>query len=302
MTLQHLETGKALETNYQKNRTIHSVKALSFNELELDKQELYLVVNSDNLRVGIVNQEDSRCLYIEEFALNSKENTVEQLKEIFTGHAFLQAGYWGKIEIAFSEGLFTLVPNEFFDSSRSLEEYLSLQANGQAEVSIIKQVAQNKIDAINIFEASEKILDFFKETYSQSEIVFTHHTQIFIDGVLAQHQDNEGLHVFVEHSQLLMTYVKEGQLEFCNTFSYHSYEDLLYYVMLVLDEQNLDNKKIAVYLYGKISTGSKVFDLLQKYIRNLKFIEEKPNWLKFDSNFDDTLAHSYFDLFGFYIS
>lgn len=299
---QQLEAGRVLETNYQTyNRSIYKVRALSFNELELEVQSLYIVVNQDNLRIAVINQEDARCWYIEEFALNSKEDTVVQLQEIFEAHAFLKAGYWKNIKIATAEGLFTLIPNELFDSFKEPVEYLNLQLGAKSNKEL-KTIPQNKVDATNIFVFSEEVMNFFKETYPQTEIVFTHYTQVFTDAVLAQHQENEGVHVFVEHAQVLITYIKEGQLIFCNTFSYRAYEDLLYYVMLVLDEQNLDNKQIEVYLYGKTSTGSKLFDLLQKYIKHLKFVEEKPNWLKFDSNFDDTLAHSYFDLFGFYIS
>lgn len=82
---------------------------------------------------------------------------------------------------------------------------------------------------------------------------------------------------------------------FCNAFSYKSAEDFLYYVLLALEQQSLDNNQIPLYISGRLLEDSAIFRLLQRYFKHIYFAPLLPNW-KPGPQLQQEPTHFYFDL------
>ena len=106
------------------------------------------------------------------------------------------------------------------------------------------------------------------------------------------------LYAHVQGSWLELIYLEEGKLKYFNVFLYQNREDLAYYVIFVIEQLGLNPDTIILVLLGDIERESDHFELLYRYIRNIRLIdnsimidrEQKAKGIPF---------HTYFNLINF---
>lgn len=72
------------------------------------------------------------------------------------------------------------------------------------------------------------------------------------------------------------------QLLFCNTFSYTSEFDTLYFLLKICRENLLQTSDVQVFLSGLIDSSSKLYAELGSYFRQLAFRENDKDWSDID--------------------
>ncbi|MBX7203232.1 MAG: DUF3822 family protein [Bacteroidia bacterium] len=92
--------------------------------------------------------------------------------------------------------------------------------------------------------------------------------------------------------------LKDNKLLFCNTFSFQSPEDFIYFLLLVYDRLALDREQVALHLAGEIESGSAIYSQCFKYFRTLDFCQRQPAYpVPPAGDTEDTLPeHAYFTL------
>lgn len=281
------------------------IKDDTFNVDKISSYYLSLQVNHSLFRFCVTDTERNRCLLLEDFQLNnitSPDQLIKVLGEIYDDHHILQAGYWKSIKLAIKNPYFSLVPNALFDKE-FLKEYLELNClvkkDGTEEILYYKQ---NSTDAVNIFPADKKILDWFIKSYPTQSIKIVHHTSPLIEGLLINTSSNEEPSVFIyaEKSMFTLLVVKNKKLEFINSFTFNTTEDFVYYVMFVFDQLQLNPDTSNITLWGDIVPDSPIYKKLYKYIRKIS-LGQKPKSLYFGYHFDEILDHSFFDLYNMHL-
>lgn len=109
------------------------------------------------------------------------------------------------------------------------------------------------------------------------------------DGVLYAH---------VKGSLLELVYLEEGKLKFFNIFSYHTREDLAYYVIFVIEQLGLNPDTTVLVLLGDIEQESDHYELLYRYIRNIRLIDDSI-MLQSGQITGGIPFHTYFNLINF---
>ena len=83
------------------------------------------------------------------------------------------------------------------------------------------------------------------------------------------------MHIFVDNNTLIIVVMNDGQLEFCNIFPYHTSNDLIYFVLFVLDEiLGVEKENCPVHLYGNIDSQSEIYQLIRTYISQVSLLNE----------------------------
>jgi hypothetical protein len=67
--------------------------------------------------------------------------------------------------------------------------------------------------------------------------------------------------------------------------------------LLAYNQFNLDPARIPLRLSGQILEDAEAFRMFNRYIANLRFIEE-PRFLKFNRKFSEVPPHLFFDLYA----
>jgi hypothetical protein len=101
----------------------------------------------------------------------------------------------------------------------------------------------------------------------------------------------------IDEEQIRIAAVEKGNLKFFNTFSYKTKEDLLYYLMFVSDQLNLNPDKSRYHFSGLIFRNSEIFRMLYKYFRNPLFLSLSDH-VSVSDKFDKTSPHLFSTLLG----
>ncbi|MCS6824322.1 MAG: DUF3822 family protein [Cytophagaceae bacterium] len=289
----------------QHYRLVKKIKDDLFNVDDISTYNLYLQISHQLFRFCITDSEKNRCLHLEDYRISGithPDQLIQQLEKLYDEHHLLKAGFWKSIRLAVKNVNFSLVPNSLFDKN-FLREYVSInspQSNTTEEG--YYYYAQKSTDAVNIFSADKKIIDWFCKVYPSKNIRVVHYTSSLIEGVMMSANGAEQRQMFLQVEQNYLTIIVKHNktLEFCNTFYFYTAEDFIYFVMFVFDQLQLSQEETEVVVWGEITHDSLAYNKLVKYIRNVS-LGEKPSALKFGYTFDEIMDHNFFDLYSMHL-
>ena len=284
----------------------NSVKDSRLETENLAKYHLSFQVNFELFRICVIDGESNRCLFLEDYKLfdiYTTSDLLDQLDILFEDHVLIKAGFWKSITLGIKNTQFSLVPESLFERDY-LKEYLilntTLDRETDEEYHFFKQ---KQTEAINVFATNNRLTDWFRKTYPLKQIRVIHHTSSMIEGILLQKDlapAEKSVYIQVEQYFLTIT-VKQGKkLIFCNSFTFNTSEDFVYFILFVFDQLELNPEKCPVIVFGEITHDSESFSKLYKYIRNLSF-GSKPEFIRFGYQFDEVFDHRYFDLYNMHL-
>lgn len=284
----------------------NSVKDSRLETENLAKYHLSFQVNFELFRICVIDSDTNRCLFLEDYKLFDIYTTtdlLDQLDILFEDHVLIKAGFWKSITLGIKNTQFSLVPESLFEKEY-LKEYLilntTLDREPDEEYHFFKQ---KQTEAINIFATNNRLTSWFNKMYPLKQIRIIHHTSSMIEGILLQKDlapSEKSVYIQVEQYFLTIT-VKQGKkLIFCNSFTFNTSEDFVYFILFVFDQLELNPEKCPVVVFGEITHDSESFSKLYKYIRYLSF-GSKPEFIRFGYQFDEVFDHRYFDLYNMHL-
>ncbi len=289
-----------MEDITKKFRLNHKILDNSFSVNDVEHYELIFMVEHKNLRITIMDTREDKCVFLEDYKfsqINTTENLVQCLEELSTAHSSLLAGFWKNIKLSFRNENFTFIPKDLFIRENAAD-YLSINEAFTKNKYYHFSHTQNEITCVFVAEAL--IVDWFKKTYPNISINYSHQAEAVMVGALnANAKEGISAHVCVENRYMNLLVLKDGKPLISNIFHYQSPQDFAYFILFVYDELQLDINTCPITLYGEISPDSNIFALIYKYIKHVHFAT-KPNKIAFSHQFDEILAHRYFDLYSMY--
>ena len=281
----------------------YKIKDPKFSIEELSSYSLNILVSDSDCSVAVIDVRKSRCLYAEKSEFEKTYSSKQQitiLEQFYEDHHFLKAGFWKSINISLKNDKFSLVPLSLFDDSIA-DEYLALNCEIDRKNETIYNYQHKNVGACNVFSLDNDLQEWFKITYPTRDINFIHQTSAFIEGITKIFTDRKkSLAVLCDHNSINIALIENKQLIYCNVFSYNTAEDLLYYVMYVMNELELNPDKVPVTIWGDFDQTSIYFAKLFKYIRELH-LGHRPETLSFGYVFDELFEHSLFDLLNMHL-
>jgi hypothetical protein len=282
-----------------------NIKSDKFDVEDMSYYQLCISISSEHFRFCAINALDHQCLLLQDYRFFSRFNTDEllnTLNRIFDNDMFLKANFWKSVNIIQKGQPFTFVPNSLFEESAP-DRYLKLIAPASEKDTLIT-VKQENMNAVNISYIDKKIQKWFKQTYPTRELNFVHQTTAFLEGIHKQFPRLSGanVHLFIENNYFILAILREGELEFCNVFSYRDANDFIYYVLFVFDEFRLSKDGTSLLVYGNINPVSAVYQKLQTYFGAIELVTDNPNWITFEYLFNEISNYHYFDLYSLYLN
>jgi hypothetical protein len=167
----------------------------------------------------------------------------------------------------------TLVPQDLF-SEANQEELLFF--NHPKEVSeICRHETIPRLKAEIIYSIPSCIISELQAVFPEAEIVNTSGQMIESLIKLSLESAFEGmLCANVRGAWVEIICIEKGKLLYFNSFSYRTREDLAYYIIFVMEQLGLNPDTITLILTGAIERQSERFELLYRYIRNIRFMDK----------------------------
>lgn len=180
----------------------------------------------------------------------------------------LQLKPYSKISVNYTGRQFTLVPTAFFEEkdARGLLEFNC----GDTGSDIILSDEVNA-DIRLVYSINEGLKSTIDRLFPNHHL---RHTGSVLAKLLLQSEELAGEQVLlrIDDGSLFVAAKKDGQLLLCNHYQVQTDEDILYYVLFVLEQFELNPTAVRVSLSGLTATDSSLAKALQKYIRHIRFV------------------------------
>ncbi len=263
------------------NNTLHINKSLSV-QISLTGLS-FLVTTSDNKEVLYFLEEKYESSATPEELLTTIESTINSNEAL--QHSFNQ------VTLLYATNLYALVPYPLFDEAKA-SEYLKFNSKILANDFISHDTLKNQ-DIVIVYVPYININNYFFEKYGSFQ--YFHATSILIPTILKAEKflKEPKVYINIQSESFDCIVVKEGNLKLCNTFSYRTPEDFIYYLLFCMEQLKLNPERTEVVLMGAIEKESDIFEILYTYVRNVSFASDNFSKVSFS---EKTNQHQHFVL------
>ncbi|MAU64294.1 MAG: hypothetical protein CMC38_08160 [Flavobacteriaceae bacterium] len=176
------------------------------------------------------------------------------------------------VKLIICNKLSSLIPSSLFDEKLSLQ-YLKFNSkllkNDFAAHDIIEE-----IDAINVYLPYVNVNNYILDKYGSFN--FYHYSTLLIKKLIKFNKEKEScVYVNLQEESFQVLIFKKNKLLYYNNFNFSSNEDILYFLLFVIEQNKIDSNKSKIFLMGKININDEAYLLISKFISNLEIIDFK---------------------------
>jgi Protein of unknown function (DUF3822) len=279
-----------------------SIKNPSFEYEKLAEYALYLQTDGYDVQYIVQRVADKEVMLLKDYTFPTALNTDQQiqvLEKVYELDWFLKANFWHSIHISLPCIGFTLVPVQLYQANRT-ESYLQWVSPKLDDKHSIYSTPIVKLKSQLVAQLRGDFMEFFEGVYPQAKLQYYAQTEAMLKHISHQYQRTKEAQVIVHinNQQVMIGVWRNEKLILLNQYHCPSAQDVVYFVLLVMDELRIERETCPVELLGKISPVSEIVHLLKNYIRHLNIGQPKPEWLGMNPDFDNVAYHYYSDLFA----
>lgn len=293
-----------MQSATQGYKLIKKIKDDRFDEENLHQYELLVQLGVRDFQVAIVEAEEGRMLFFEDYVLgdlNSHNELLTLLKVLFDSHPVLQAGFWKSVKVSIKNTKFVHVPASLF-VDEAAADYLNFNAQWDSGSEEVLTCTSSAMPIVTVFAVQKDLRAWLTNLYKNTKLQIVHQSVAIIDGVerFAQSGSRNSLYIYVDRFKLHILALDKGKLIYYNQFLIKQFSDYVKYIMLVLKSLNMDQQTSEVILWGYIGKNSPHYLEFVKYIKNVRF-GTRPAFLKFGYLFDEIQEHHFIDLYSIHL-
>ncbi|WP_299757309.1 DUF3822 family protein [uncultured Pontibacter sp.] len=290
-----------INTHY---RLSHRIQDEAFSLEQAGQCNLYIALSQKAIRLAVANTERNKFVVLEDYELItvfSPMQVAEQLRLIAQENELLQQQNWNMVRVSVSNQHFTLVPETLYEPTHQ-QDYLRLHSDFNPIQDEVLCYRHNGLEAINIFAIDGNLVKALQDLFPKQSLQVVHLTSSLIRSILHQipRTNLRSMYAFVERNYVTLLVIGPGGLEFCNIFHYVSPEDFIYYIIFIMQEQKMNPEQETLTVWGDITHDSSLFNILQKYIRQIR-LGKKPSDVEYSYKFHDMFEHRYFELYSLHL-
>ena len=250
---------------------------------------LSILFQRDGLVFSILRNDVGKYIVLGEYETDSVNPDTASL---FNFQDQLQ-GPFAALQLGYYTAKFTLVPASLFNSA-AVDNYAAFQFE-LAEDEVLRHDELTTHGIVILYAVPKSIIQVAADHFGKNAL---HHAAYYtISHFLDAYKNKPGEHI---HAQLWRQHVeviviKNGRLLACNAFNYQTDEDVLYYILNVYEQLELNPESVPLKLAGELLKGTGKWQLLEKYIRFVE-VEKRPAG-QYSHEFKTVPEHKYNRIF-----
>lgn len=248
---------------------------------------LTLEVEKKSCRFSLMEVDKNRFVGLGDFRAPFEEviHSVDWLRNSF--HS---------ARVIISNSRSTLIPAALFSKEESLS-YLDFNFEKNDQEEIFNDELRNlQIRSVYCIQGDQyKMLKSYFPDAAISHVstvliesLFTHFKNLFGQGKIF-------LNVRTGEFDLII--FKGKGLQYFNSFKFKVSEDLLYFLIFVMEQLNLNPEETPLVLLGDTEKKSELFDLVFRYVRNVEFVVRNET-CSYSYVLNEIPSHKYYTLFN----
>ena len=253
---------------------------------------LSVQVSLNGLSFLVTNPEEEEAIFFIEKKLDhstTPEELLMDIESIMFKNDVLNASF-SEVSVVYSTPVYSLVPAALFDESKA-SEYLKFNSKILANDYMAHYVLEN-FDIVVVYVPFMNINNFFFEKYGSFS--YYHSITIMLEAILKKEKYTlPKMYLHFQKNSFDCIVLKNGELQLCNSYTYKTAEDFIYYTLFCMEQLKLNPENLPVILFGEIEREDENFKIAYSYIRNLEFLS--PGFTS-KMNFNDAKPHNHFIL------
>ena len=243
------------------------MQSQEINKLE-KSLSLIIIISSKELKVLLRNSVDSKFINQSNSVFPDKININEilsELKNILNEFNLLNII---KVTLILNNKLSVLVPKDFFNEENCLD-YLKFNSrllkNDTASFDYIEE-----FEVHNVFITYGNVTNYLIEKFGSFE--FFHYSTVLLKKLYSDTPKDKiaRIYVNINKSYLNIIVFKGKELNYYNTFDFKSKDDILYFILFVIEQNKIINNETKMKLIGEEKIIKNYYDYLSKFIKNLE--------------------------------
>lgn len=201
---------------------------------------------------------------------HTPEELYIKLTGAFASIGSLQ-GNFEHVSLVYSNPIFTTVPLPLFDEDKA-SEYLKFNTKILRN-DYVSHDTLAKENLCVVYVPFVNINNYIFDRFGNFK--YYHAGSLLIKYALQKekHTVSPKVYIHVQDAHFYVVVVKNATLQLCNSFSYKTPEDFIYYVLFCYEQLELDPETIETVLMGAIDKEHELFEVIYTYIRNVSFLE-----------------------------
>lgn len=232
--------------------------------------KLSIQVSLNGLSFCILNSKDKKIVFYKKVVFEQQLDPVKLLGQIeleYEKEKALQQAV-SEIKLLFYNSLYTLVPLELFSEDQA-SNYLKFNAK-ILQTDFITYDEIEPANAVSVYIPYANITNYFFDRYGEFE--YKHSISVLIENLLAREKESTKVYLHNQAGCYDLVVIENGKLLFCNSFTYDTPEDFLYYLLFSAEQLSLDPLKFELLLLGDIDKDSDLYKMAYTYIQNISFL------------------------------
>ncbi len=212
-----------------------------FRKEEAYQHALCMDLTGDRFQFSIVDPKLKKILHFEEHIVSefTKDSVAKLLENEILKHDF------GTYSLSAGSVRNTLIPVDLFSYSKPAEIF---RLNYPLPIDNLDYNRIPELGIVNIYEFPLWIKSLFVIRFPRIKLL--HRSTVLLKGVFDQPVYSPKIHLFIENEQFYMLMTDRSKLIYFNRFDYKELADLVYYVLFVLEQKELDQSKFDLLVYG----------------------------------------------------
>ncbi|MDT0650011.1 DUF3822 family protein [Autumnicola edwardsiae] len=242
------------------------------NKRENNFLKLSIQVSLNGLSFCMLNTESKTVVFYKKYPFSAQFNPARVLAEIeliYQKEALLKKEV-DEVLVIFSNSFYSLVPSPLF-SEENASDYLKFNTK-ILKTDFIAYDELGKSEIVNVYIPYTNIINYFFDKYGEFE--YRHSITVLIGELLKLPGDDRvKAYLYNRKKEYDLVIIENGKLLLCNTFSYETREDFLYYILFTAEQLNVDPLELDLLLLGNIDRDSPLYEIAYNYIKNISFLD-----------------------------
>ncbi len=225
------------------------LEPVSFGKENAYQHALCMDLTPDKFQYSIVNLAQKKAVFFSEVegVDFSKNGIGELLKQLNLPADF--ASY----SLSSGSNRNTLIPVPLFSHDKSTEIF---KLNYPAPLDNLDYSRLAELGIVNIYEFPLWIKSLFVSAFPRIKLL--HRSTVLLKAAFDQQAFSHKLQLHIDQSQFYLLITRRSDLLYFNRFDYKSLSDIVYYVLYVLEQKEIEQDKIELHLSGVNSKWSEL--------------------------------------------
>ena len=231
---------------------------MAFNQSEAYKHALCMELQNDEFRFLIIDINTKKSVMEKSFTL-LLFNKVE-LNTILEDEIFKLD--FKSISLSIASNRHTLVPFSIFNNSKPKDVFA---LNHQAPYDNIDYNRIAELGIVTLFELPIWIKSVF--VLKTPRIKLVHTSTVLLKGIFKTAIHKPKVHIHWQSDSFYLVISSKGKLQYFNLFQGNDINDLVYHLLFVLEQKELNIKDMGVHFYG-VSSDWKELEKISKFLNH----------------------------------